>query len=310
MRRIFSTVFGPHEPALTVGSLAISATGRPSIVPTPGHDAVGAEPVLLPVGEQRLLGEGALVEQQRDALAHRQLALLERLLAVALGAAGERALGARSARARSAGASAARAHRGSSRGGGGGAARPAGVAARLQPRFDARRGPAPGRAGARRRAPPAAASTTITQTGQKLPLAPAGEPRSPTQSSETPSAPPASCTRRRRSCARRLASSRASSRGRAAPAGRPAARRARRAWTRRRRASRRSSNSSEVSRPATMCSRSSVGELLAIGVGDAQARGVAHARRSALLRTPGSAAAPRRSSRRSPSPTCARTSRR
>ena len=29
MRRIFSTVFGPHEPALTVGSLAISATGRP-----------------------------------------------------------------------------------------------------------------------------------------------------------------------------------------------------------------------------------------------------------------------------------------
>src|SRR5271166_2697592 len=35
MRRIFSTVFGPHEPALTVGSLAISATARPSTVPTP-----------------------------------------------------------------------------------------------------------------------------------------------------------------------------------------------------------------------------------------------------------------------------------
>ena len=35
MRRIFSTVFGPHEPALTVGSLAISATGRPPIVPMP-----------------------------------------------------------------------------------------------------------------------------------------------------------------------------------------------------------------------------------------------------------------------------------
>ncbi len=35
MRRIFSTVFGPHDPALTVGSLAINATGRPSIVPTP-----------------------------------------------------------------------------------------------------------------------------------------------------------------------------------------------------------------------------------------------------------------------------------
>src|SRR5680860_824914 len=35
MRRIFSTVFGPHEPALTVGSLAISATRRPSIVARP-----------------------------------------------------------------------------------------------------------------------------------------------------------------------------------------------------------------------------------------------------------------------------------
>src|SRR3954470_3308615 len=35
MRRIFSTVFGPHEPALTVGSFAISATGRPSIVAIP-----------------------------------------------------------------------------------------------------------------------------------------------------------------------------------------------------------------------------------------------------------------------------------
>src|ERR671923_626727 len=29
MRMIFSTVFGPHEPAFTVGSLAISATARP-----------------------------------------------------------------------------------------------------------------------------------------------------------------------------------------------------------------------------------------------------------------------------------------
>src|SRR5918995_6751659 len=35
MRRIFSTVFGPHEPAFTVGSLAISATVRPPIVPMP-----------------------------------------------------------------------------------------------------------------------------------------------------------------------------------------------------------------------------------------------------------------------------------
>src|SRR5271155_263802 len=35
IRRIFSTVFAPHEPALTVGSFAISATARPAISPTP-----------------------------------------------------------------------------------------------------------------------------------------------------------------------------------------------------------------------------------------------------------------------------------
>src|ERR1700732_3221285 len=35
MRRIFSTVFGPQEPAFTVGSLAISATTRPSARPIP-----------------------------------------------------------------------------------------------------------------------------------------------------------------------------------------------------------------------------------------------------------------------------------
>jgi hypothetical protein len=35
IRMIFSTVLGPQEPALTVGSLAMKATGRPSIVPIP-----------------------------------------------------------------------------------------------------------------------------------------------------------------------------------------------------------------------------------------------------------------------------------
>ncbi len=34
-RRIFSTVLAPQEPALTVGSLAITQTGRPPILPTP-----------------------------------------------------------------------------------------------------------------------------------------------------------------------------------------------------------------------------------------------------------------------------------
>ena len=56
--------------------------------PEAGDDAVGAEPVLLPVGEQRLLDERVVVEQPRDPLAHRQLALLGGLLAVAVGTAG------------------------------------------------------------------------------------------------------------------------------------------------------------------------------------------------------------------------------
>ena len=53
--------------------------------PEAGDDAVGAEALGLPVGEQRVLGERALVEQPRDALAHGQLALLGGLLPVALG---------------------------------------------------------------------------------------------------------------------------------------------------------------------------------------------------------------------------------
>ena len=80
---IFSTVFGPHEPALTVGSFAMTATWRPGDRAHARHDAVGAEPVLLPVREQRLLGERVGVEQARDPLAHGQLALLRGLLVVA-----------------------------------------------------------------------------------------------------------------------------------------------------------------------------------------------------------------------------------
>src|SRR6185437_1115755 len=55
--------------------------------------AVGAQALLLPVGQQRLLGEAALVEQQRDALAHAELALLARLVVMALGTTRERAGG-------------------------------------------------------------------------------------------------------------------------------------------------------------------------------------------------------------------------
>ena len=57
-----------------------------------GHDAVGAEAVLVPVGEQRLLRERLRVHEPRDPLAHRDLALVGQPLAVLLGAARERAL--------------------------------------------------------------------------------------------------------------------------------------------------------------------------------------------------------------------------
>ena len=87
---IFSTVLGPHEPALTVGSLAITATGRPASMPMPGDDAVGAQARPLPVREQALLDERSVVEQARHALAHGQLALLAGAVTVALGAAGQR----------------------------------------------------------------------------------------------------------------------------------------------------------------------------------------------------------------------------
>ena len=89
---IFSTVFGPQEPAFTVGSLAISATGRPRDGRHAGDHAVGAEALLLPVGEQRVLDERVRVHEPRHALAHGQLALVPRLLVMALRPAAARAL--------------------------------------------------------------------------------------------------------------------------------------------------------------------------------------------------------------------------
>ena len=64
----------------------------PADRPHAGDDAVGAEPLGLPVGQQRVLGERAGVEQPRDPLAHGQLALLGRLGPVALGPARVRAV--------------------------------------------------------------------------------------------------------------------------------------------------------------------------------------------------------------------------
>ena len=79
-RTIFSTVRAPHDPALTIGSLATTTAGIASIVPRPGDDAVGRQPGGHGVGEDAVLDERAVVEQQVDALPRRQLALAADLL--------------------------------------------------------------------------------------------------------------------------------------------------------------------------------------------------------------------------------------
>ena len=82
MRRIFSTVRLPHEPALTVESLAMIATGAPGDARRAGDHAVGGQLGGQAVGERRVLDERVRVDQQRDALAREELALLRVLLVV------------------------------------------------------------------------------------------------------------------------------------------------------------------------------------------------------------------------------------
>src|SRR4029453_14383117 len=77
-RTIFSTVRAPHDPAFTVGSLAITHTGRPAPRPAPdpahaGHDPIGRQVHGLVVGQQGILGERPRVEQQRQAIPHEEL---------------------------------------------------------------------------------------------------------------------------------------------------------------------------------------------------------------------------------------------
>ena len=79
MRRIFSTVFGPHEPALTVGSLAISATGRPADrAPCRSRRRRRRGPSCSQLASSASSANESGVDEPRDALAHRQLALLRR----------------------------------------------------------------------------------------------------------------------------------------------------------------------------------------------------------------------------------------
>ena len=79
-RTIFSTVRAPHEPAFTVGSFAITHTGRPSTRADAGHHAVGGQVAGERVGEQAVLDERVVVEQQREPVAHEQLVLARELL--------------------------------------------------------------------------------------------------------------------------------------------------------------------------------------------------------------------------------------
>jgi hypothetical protein len=97
--QIFFACASPSEPPNTVKSCENTNTGRPSMKPRARHDAVAEE---LLVAHAEVLGamddeavdlaETALVEQQRDALARRELALLV-LLRDAVGAAAEFGLG-------------------------------------------------------------------------------------------------------------------------------------------------------------------------------------------------------------------------
>ncbi len=89
IRTIFSTVRAPHDPAFTVGSLAMTQTGRPSTRPDPGHHAVGREVGLVGVGEEPVLDEGAGIDEECETLAHGQLLLFGQLVAIAPDVAGQ-----------------------------------------------------------------------------------------------------------------------------------------------------------------------------------------------------------------------------
>ena len=77
-RTIFSTVRAPHEPAFTVGSLAITHTGRPSIRPTPVTTPSAGRSPASALASSAVLDERVLVEQQREPVADEQLVLAAR----------------------------------------------------------------------------------------------------------------------------------------------------------------------------------------------------------------------------------------
>ena len=76
MRMIFSTVRAPQEPALTVESLAMIATGRPCTRPMPVTTPSAGQIGGARVGEEAVLDEvlAAVIAEERDPLAAEELA--------------------------------------------------------------------------------------------------------------------------------------------------------------------------------------------------------------------------------------------
>ena len=74
-RTIFSTVRAPHDPALTIGSLATTTAGIPSIVPRPVTTPSAGSPSAMALARTPSSTNDPPLEQQVDALAGGQLAL-------------------------------------------------------------------------------------------------------------------------------------------------------------------------------------------------------------------------------------------
>jgi len=91
---IFRIVSQPQAPALTVGWLAMTATGRPSTVPVPVTTASADRPSSIVRASSPLLHERPGVEQRLQARADEELALIGDLAVVALAPASQGAGGA------------------------------------------------------------------------------------------------------------------------------------------------------------------------------------------------------------------------
>ena len=92
-RTIFSTVRAPHEPALTVESLATTHTGRPPTVPTPVTTPSAGRSPATALASSALSTNEPVVEQELEPVADEQLPLPLELRRLLLEVAGEGPLG-------------------------------------------------------------------------------------------------------------------------------------------------------------------------------------------------------------------------